>query len=174
MGLQEGHQTVLQMDPREDPMADHDQTAMLTYDELAEARSISKKAAQTLARRRRWTRRKGNDGRVRVEVPVEELKDYQTVHQADPQKVHQIGLQTDLQMVPHDPATEALRTELTEVRVALARAEASLEAERCRIGSLEIDRDRFADLAAQLTNTVQTMERARDRGMLARLFGRAA
>lgn len=143
-------------------MADHDQTTLLTYEELAEARSISKKGAQTLTRRRRWARRKGNDGRMRVEVPVEELADHQTVPQ--------VGHHEDHQTVPHAPVVENLRAELAEARIALARVEATLEGEQRRTADLETDRDRFADLAAQLTDTVRAMERSRGRSLFARLF----
>ena len=41
----------------------------LTYAELAEALRITPESANRLARRKRWPRTKGNDGRVRVTVP---------------------------------------------------------------------------------------------------------
>ena len=159
-------------------MANHDATRALTYDELADARGITKKAAQTLARRRRWERRKGNDGRVRVMVPTDELRD----HQKAPQTVHQKGLQADHQTdhqkapqaLPEGPTMDELRAELADARVALARAETSLAAEQRRTSDLSTDRDRFATLASQLTDALEAMERARQRGLLARLFGRAA
>jgi hypothetical protein len=45
----------------------------LTYAEIAEALKITPESANRLARRRRWTRTKGNDGRTRVAVPDEAL-----------------------------------------------------------------------------------------------------
>jgi hypothetical protein len=41
----------------------------LSYGELANARQISKASAIRLARRRKWVKRRGNDGGVRVAIP---------------------------------------------------------------------------------------------------------
>jgi hypothetical protein len=45
----------------------------LTYAELAKALGITPESANRLARRKRWPRAKGNDGRTRVMAPEEEL-----------------------------------------------------------------------------------------------------
>jgi hypothetical protein len=45
----------------------------LTYDEMAGALGITKASARVHARRRRWPRRPGNDGRARIGVPEEEI-----------------------------------------------------------------------------------------------------
>jgi hypothetical protein len=45
----------------------------LTYAEIAEALRITPESANRLARRKRWPRVKGNDGRTRVAVPEEAL-----------------------------------------------------------------------------------------------------
>jgi hypothetical protein len=45
----------------------------LTYAELAHSLRISPESANRLARRKRWPRVKGNDGRTRVAVPEEVL-----------------------------------------------------------------------------------------------------
>jgi hypothetical protein len=45
----------------------------LTYAELADALKITPASANKLARRRRWPRVPGNDGKVRVSVPEEAL-----------------------------------------------------------------------------------------------------
>jgi hypothetical protein len=45
----------------------------LTYAEMAEALKITPESANRLARRKRWQRAKGNDGRTRVAVPEEAL-----------------------------------------------------------------------------------------------------
>ena len=47
-------------------------TRRMTYAELGEARSITTGSAEQLARRRRWPRQLGNDGMVRVLVPLGE------------------------------------------------------------------------------------------------------
>jgi len=49
--------------------ADSDARRM-TYAELAAVRGISRGSAERLARRRQWPRQLGNDGAVRVLVPL--------------------------------------------------------------------------------------------------------
>src|SRR5215218_9887931 len=46
----------------------------LTYDEAAVALRISPESVRRLAQRRKWSRRPGNDGRVRLGVPAERLE----------------------------------------------------------------------------------------------------
>jgi hypothetical protein len=53
-------------------MDDGDGTVWLSYSELAEARGIGRRSAVRLAQRRRWTRRRGNDGTTRVAGPAGE------------------------------------------------------------------------------------------------------
>jgi hypothetical protein len=42
---------------------------VLTYDEISDLFGINRRSAAQLVKRRRWNRRKGNDGRARIEVP---------------------------------------------------------------------------------------------------------
>jgi len=60
--------------PRDSP-GDRDPDIMpsLTYAELAEALRITPASANKLARRRRWPRLMGNDGKARVAVPEDAL-----------------------------------------------------------------------------------------------------
>jgi hypothetical protein len=46
----------------------------MSYDELAAALSINRESARQLAIRKRWGRRKGNDGKARVGVPEDVLR----------------------------------------------------------------------------------------------------
>src|SRR4051794_17488477 len=48
-------------------------TRSLSYDELADMLGIERESARHLAFRRRWRRIKGNDGKARVDVPLEAL-----------------------------------------------------------------------------------------------------
>src|SRR3954452_24146453 len=48
-------------------------TRWLTYDEAAVALRISPESVRRLAQRRKWSRRPGNDGKVRLGVPTERL-----------------------------------------------------------------------------------------------------
>jgi hypothetical protein len=45
----------------------------MTYDEIAVAFGINRSSAERLVKRKRWARRKGNDGRARIEVPEEAI-----------------------------------------------------------------------------------------------------
>src|SRR5829696_302279 len=49
-------------------------TKWLTYDEAAVALRISPESVRRLAQRRKWPRRPGNDGKVRLGVPAERLE----------------------------------------------------------------------------------------------------
>jgi hypothetical protein len=46
---------------------------LLTYDEIASAFGITRESARQLVIRKRWSRKKGNDGKARIEVPEEAL-----------------------------------------------------------------------------------------------------
>ncbi|MEF2071080.1 hypothetical protein [Consotaella aegiceratis] len=50
-----------------------DETVLLTYDELAARLGIERESARQLVLRKRWARQKGNDGRARIEVPLDVL-----------------------------------------------------------------------------------------------------
>jgi hypothetical protein len=46
----------------------------MSYDELADARGISRQSARHLVRRHRWLRRQGNDGEIKALVPFSEIQ----------------------------------------------------------------------------------------------------
>src|ERR1700712_5219447 len=50
-----------------------DEVVWLTYDELAERLGIERESARQHVKRKRWARRPGNDGKVRIGVPEEVL-----------------------------------------------------------------------------------------------------
>ena len=66
------------------------ETRALTYPELAEAAGRSEIAARSMAKRNRWRRMLGNDGRARVVVPMEILERLQekAACRADPGPDH--------------------------------------------------------------------------------------
>ena len=103
-------------------------TITLTYRELAERLGIKPESARKTAQRRRWHRTTGNDGTVRVHVPVEVLND------------------------PRDSTGDSP----TDVHIQLARLSAEIEglrdvlaAERRRADAAEADRDRWHALAVR-------------------------
>jgi hypothetical protein len=60
--------------PRDFSLAVGDGARRMTYAELAQARSISLASARRLARRHHWSRQVGNDGIVRVTVPLGQVE----------------------------------------------------------------------------------------------------
>ena len=50
-----------------------DETILLSYDELGERLGIERESARQLVLRKRWDRRKGNDGKARIAVPLDAL-----------------------------------------------------------------------------------------------------
>ena len=60
--------------PSDISLAVGDGARRMTYAELAQARAISLASARRLARRHHWHRQVGNDGIVRVTVPLGQLR----------------------------------------------------------------------------------------------------
>jgi hypothetical protein len=90
----------------------------LTYAELAEALKITPESANRLARRKRWQRAKGNDGRTRVAVPEEAL-----VRQDSP-----LISPTDSPVdSPPDKLIKALEAHVETLKAQLAAAEARID-----------------------------------------------
>jgi hypothetical protein len=95
----------------------------LSYSKLAEALGISRESAGQLTIRKRWGRRRGNDKRTRVGVPVSALPG--------------LSLRTDggTSLGTHSEAS-ALRVKLAEVEAELWAKLADVEAERRRCDEL--------------------------------------
>ena len=144
-----------------------DAVTWLTYDELAERLGIERESARQHVKRKRWARRPGNDGKVRIGVPDEALGE-----RSDPgaegetapvQEPEHVPVQTPV----HDPVvTEVLTRHIERLEVAL---EAALNraADRDAVAS---DRDAVAGERDVLTVQVEALraalaasERDRDR-----------
>jgi hypothetical protein len=139
---------------------------ILTYDETAEAFGISRRSAAQLVRRRRWPRRKGNDGRARIEVPddaflppsdtpSDTLSDAASEGASDtsstPSEAPSDRLSDTLFDTP-SPFVERLLAELAELRPKVAVLAALLEAEKRRADELRQERDRWATQAHALAH----------------------
>ena len=61
--------------PSDISLAVGDGARRMTYAELAESRRISVSSAERLVRRRHWRRQVGNDGVVRILVPLDDARD---------------------------------------------------------------------------------------------------
>jgi hypothetical protein len=102
----------------------------LTYAELAEALKITSESANRLARRKRWPRVKGNDGRTRVAVPEDFCPpdspgDGPQVSPGDNNPVH-------AQIARLEGELAGMREALAEARARAGAAEASAEAAAAR------------------------------------------
>jgi hypothetical protein len=125
----------------------------LTYAELAEALKITPASANKLARRRRWPRVPGNDGKARVSVPEEAL-----VRRDSPPDVPPVSppdnLIKSLQARVENLIAElaGARGELGGVREALGEARARADAADTRAAEIA------ADLAAEKARAGRAIE----------------
>jgi hypothetical protein len=104
----------------------------LTYAELAEALRITPASANRLARRKRWPRAKGNDGRTRVAVPEEAF-----VRPDSPpaNPVHAQIARLDRELAHAQIAR--MEGELAGMREALVEARTRASAAEARVGGAE-------------------------------------
>lgn len=146
---------------------------LLSYDEIAETWGITRESARQLVIRKRWARRKGNDGKARIEVPTEALESARTSHDTGGPTSDDTSHDTsdDTSETPFLLATtnvltrhiERLEGELAEAKVALAAMTSERDAERVRAAQvdalravLEVERD-----AARAATIVVEAERDR-------------
>jgi flagellar biosynthesis/type III secretory pathway protein FliH len=95
----------------------------LTYAEMAGALKITPESANRLARRKRWPRVKGNDGRTRVAVPEEAL-----VRQDSPPDNPPASPMVNLPDSPMDsPPDKALEAHIETLKAQLAEEKARAE-----------------------------------------------
>ena len=119
-------------------------TVWLDYDELAARFDIARESARQHAKRKRWPRRKANDGRVQVGVPEEALPSCEPVH--DP--VHNHGSDPVHDRGPDPNAAGYMNRYIEKLEQALAEAQEKNRA-------LEQERDAARD-------TARSIERERD------------
>jgi hypothetical protein len=113
----------------------------MTYAELAAARGITTGSAEQLTRRKRWPRQLGNDGMVRVLVPLGEdrVTPHQQVPPKPPMKAPDVGGMAGAYEGP--PSQGAIRAPdigdviRQAIRDAVAPLAAQLEQERARADS---------------------------------------
>lgn len=113
---------------------------LLTYDEIASTFGITRESARQLVIRKRWVRRKGNDGKARIEVPEDAIStsddpSHDTSEATGSDTSHDPSVSTS-----DDPsflATTALLTRHIErLEGELSATKAALEAERIRAAEL--------------------------------------
>jgi hypothetical protein len=116
----------------------------LTYDEIARTFGITRESARQLVIRKRWARRKGNDGKARIEVP-EDAIDTSDATPPDPSHDTSDATGSDTSVPPSDstsddPSIQATTTVLTRhidrLEGELSELKVALEAERVRAAEL--------------------------------------
>jgi hypothetical protein len=110
----------------------------MTYTELAESRRISVSSAERLVRRKHWRRQVGNDGIVRILVPLDDTENPK--ERADPDNGGSVRM-TRSAVRTGDDVRGTLRTLETAVRTLgeqLEVANTALFSERQRVDALQI------------------------------------
>jgi hypothetical protein len=137
-----------------------DEIRLLSYDEIAELFDIERESARHLALRKQWRRTKGNDGRARVEVPVEALPTPSTGEELSDSTGHDTAVVPTL--IRH---IERLELALETAQERVSEAEAARDNARDEARSMERERDAARTdaraVAAQVDalNTVLAVER---------------
>ena len=110
-------------------MADEDEHRFMTYDEAAALLRIKPDSVRRRAASKRWPKRRGNDRKARVGIPVSIIPD-------------------DTPAITTDEVN--LRAELAAAKEALARAEGQAEVTAARLIDLAADRDAWRSQAERL------------------------
>lgn len=137
-----------------------DELIWLTYDELAERLGIERESARQQVKRKRWGRRPGNDGKVRIGVPEEVLAtgpSPDTEGGADP-------VQPPAQEPAHPPAHDPVVSEVLTRHI--ERLELALEAATNRIAdrdAVAVERDVLTVQVEALRAALTVAEQDRDR-----------
>lgn len=136
---------------------------LLTYDEIASAFGITRESARQLVIRKRWARRKGNDGKARIEVPEDAIEPAGTSDSTSTDTSDDTGGDT-----PHTPSDdpsvvtvltrhiERIESELSEAKAALVSMTSERDLERTTSAQvdvlkavLEAERQRTTELRAE-------------------------
>ena len=156
-----------------------DDVKWLSYGELGQARGISTASAIRLVFRRKWRRQDGNDGTVRVAVPIDEANPQTEVADSDGDGIgreigHVVGLlETATAMLRErgEEADEMFAALHATGEEALARAEAETATEREARKQAE---GAVADAEAQLSQAREDFERERREAEARRMTEQAA
>ena len=142
---------------------DTDQTRALTYAEMASTMAITLASAKNLTRRKRWSRQAGNDGLVRVLVPLDYLEEdasaeghHDGSHDSPPESRAE-GRQEAL------GAIAALERHVTRLEAAMMAAETALAEARTDADEARARALAEAVTTAALKATLEAVSNERDR-----------
>jgi len=153
------------MSPRTSPRAaPDDDCERLTLDEAAERLGISRERVRRMARRKRWAKLSGNDGLVRIGVPVDRLS--RVLGQdpgRDPGPVPGSTLGHDPGQADAASAPESEPPELVlKVLERLSAAQGELVEMGKRLGAAEADVQTLKELVSRLDRDKQDLKSDRD------------
>jgi hypothetical protein len=150
-----------------------------TYGEIAEAKSISKRAVARMTQRHRLRRQPGNDGKVRVLISRDMLapshRASQRADESDEQSgtLQAVGTAYDTALAAKDQESAARDAVVAELRTRLDQARAELSEARMEISALTIAAEQAEAAARTAEERVAKMEAAeaarRGRGRWSRL-----
>lgn len=157
-----------------------DQFESLTYKELADRLGVKIESARKQVQRKRWHRVTGNDGTVRIQVPIEELivphKDDTPQEKLVPEillkalEVQIEGLKEIVEAERKRADTEALRADAEGKRADAEHGRATAEGKRA--DAAENDRDAWRDLFQSSQKTANNDDETQQKSsFLKRLFG---
>jgi hypothetical protein len=159
-----------------------DDVRWLTYAELAEALGIGADSARNLVRRKRWSRKPGNDGLARVGVPVEHLERAAVDRAADgaSEGAADAGIDPPTNPPADGPSDEGIvailnrHIERLEGETGLLQSELFVErATAAQVGALQavlaIERQRIAELRQERDRLLDRMLTPPAPGVWARL-----
>lgn len=114
-------------------------TQTVTYAELAARLGITEDSAKRLVRRRKWPRKAGNDGKMRIDVPVDRL----VVTPDSPEDTPPVSPPVSPEGRPGDDSAVTI----ARLEAEISGLKALVEAERARADATATDRDRWHNLA---------------------------
>ena len=114
-------------------------TQTVTYAELAARLGITEDSAKRLVRRRKWPRKTGNDGKMRIDVPVDRL----VVTPDSPGDTPPVSPGDSPEGRPGDDSAVTI----ARLEAEISGLKALVEAERARADATGADRDRWHNLA---------------------------
>lgn len=116
------------------------ETVSLTYREIAERFRITRKSAENLRRRKGWSTTKGNDKRVRVQVPLDALPD-------GPQDIPPVREPAGPSVPPQSLLEDLVK--IAQLEASADRWQAEAQHERERREDLERERDQWRQMATR-------------------------
>jgi hypothetical protein len=123
---------------------------LLTYDEIASAFGITRESARQLVIRKRWARKKGNDGKARVEVPEDAFNTSTATSEPIPPDTSDSSPATSDDTCEEPSVATVLTRHIDRLEVQLAKAESLLAAVSDERDRERADKDLARTQAAQV------------------------